>query len=77
MTSRKVPDTATPATPVIRCRSEPSSATCPARARTPSAISTTSANTIVEWPRENQKPTDIGRCGSAISLRVVLSIAAM
>ena len=31
----------------------------------------------LEWPRENQKPTDSGRLPSAISLRVVLSIAAM
>ena len=30
-----------------------------------------------EWPRLNQKPTLIGRLPSAISLRVVLSIAAM
>jgi hypothetical protein len=30
-----------------------------------------------EWPRENQNPTDSGRLPSDISLRVVLSIAAM
>ena len=30
-----------------------------------------------EWPSENQKPTDTGRLPSAMSLRVVLSIAAM
>ena len=77
MIIKKVPDTATPTTPVIRCRIELSSATWPARARTPTASSPTSTNTIVEWPRENQKPTDIGRWPSAISLRVVLSIAAM
>ena len=33
--------------------------------------------TIVEWPSENQKPTDSGRVFSSMSLRVVLSIAAM
>lgn len=32
---------------------------------------------MLEWPSENQKPTDSGRCPSLISLRVVLSIAAM
>ena len=35
------------------------------------------ATTTLEWPRANQKPTDTGRLPSAISLRVVLSIAAM
>lgn len=33
--------------------------------------------TTLECPSANQKPTDTGRCPSAISLRVVLSIAAM
>ena len=32
---------------------------------------------MVEWPSENQKPTETGRWPSAISLRVVLSMAAM
>ena len=40
-----------------------------------------SANTIVEWPSENQNPTDSGRgppsARSSSSLRVVLSTAAM
>ena len=36
-----------------------------------------SANTIVEWPSENQKPTLSGRLPSDISFRVVLSIAEM
>ena len=34
-------------------------------------------NTIVECPSEKKNPTLIGRLPSAISLRVVLSIAAM
>ena len=33
--------------------------------------------TTLEWPSANQKPTDTGRLPSAISLRVVLSMAAM
>ena len=36
-----------------------------------------SPNTTDEWPSENQKPTLSGRLPSAISLRVVLSIAEM
>ena len=36
-----------------------------------------SANTIVEWPSEKKKPTLSGRWPSVMSLRVVLSIAAM
>ena len=34
-------------------------------------------NTIVEWPSEKKKPTLSGRSPRAISLRVVLSMAAM
>ena len=33
--------------------------------------------TMVEWPRANQNPTDTGRRPSFISFRVVLSIADM
>ena len=51
--------------------------TGPSNARTPSEISSASANTIVEWPSENQNPTLSGRWPSRISLRVVLSIAEM
>jgi hypothetical protein len=43
----------------------------------PSESSSAIANTIVEWPSENQKPTLSGRRPSDISRRVVLSIAAM
>ncbi len=68
-------------TPVTECSSEPSSSTCPARALTPSESRNASPKTIVEWPRENQNPTDSGRrspsAWSAMSLRVVLSTAAM
>ncbi len=45
-----------PTTPVICCSSDESFSTCPAKARTPSASKATSPNTIVECPRENQKP---------------------
>ena len=58
-------------------QAEESSLTWPASASAPTASSTASTNTIVEWPRENQKPTETGRLPSAISLRVVLSMAAM
>ena len=51
--------------------------TGPSNARTPSEISSASANTTVEWPSENQNPTLSGRLPSRISLRVVLSIAEM
>ena len=47
-------------TPVTECSSEPSSSTCPASAFTPTESRNASANTIVEWPRENQNPTDSG-----------------
>ena len=46
-------------------------------ALTPAASSTASTSTTVEWPSEKKKPTLSGRPPSAISLRVVLSIAAM
>ena len=72
-----MPDTAVPTTPVICCSVEESFSSWPASARTPSASSTTRPKTMEEWPRENQKPTESGRCPSAISLRVVLSMAAM
>ena len=77
ITSRNEPDTSGPITPVACCSEEPSSSTAPLSPRTPITTSTPSANTIVECPSENQKPTLSGRWPSAISLRVVLSIAAM
>ena len=43
----------------------------------PTAKSSDNANTIVECPSENQNPTLSGRLRSAISLRVVLSMAEM
>jgi hypothetical protein len=69
--------------PVIECSSEESFSTCPARVLTPTESRKASPNTMVECPRENQKPTDSGlrvlpvSALSAISLRVVLSTAAM
>ena len=41
------------------------------------AMAADPSSTIVEWPRENMKPTVIGRFPSCISLRVTLSIAAI
>ena len=47
------------------------------RSGCPNASSATMTKTTELWPRLNQKPTLIGRWPSAISLRVVLSMAAM
>ena len=41
------------------------------------ATTTTSATTTVECPSEKKSPTATGRWPSCISLRVVLSMAAM
>ncbi len=64
-----------------RLRVESSLESCPAMAEMPTVSSSTSKNTTVEWPRENQNPTDSGRRSSFLrsvsSLRVVLSMAAM
>ena len=77
MTYRKVPDTPVPIRPVTLCSVEPSFSTWPPRALMPTANRKASMNTIVEWPSEKKNPTLSGRLPSAISLRVVLSIAAM
>ena len=77
MRSRNEPETEGPIRPVSWCRVEPSSPTAPARPRIPTTNSAASTKTIVEWPSEKKKPTPSGRRPSAISLRVVLSIAAM
>ena len=77
MKYRNVPETPVPISPVAVCRGEPSLLTGPLRARMPIENRNASANTIVEWPSEKQKPTLSGRLPSAISLRVVLSIAEM
>ena len=87
---RKTPDTEAPTTPVTECSVESSSSTGPASAFTPTESRNASRNTIVEWPRQNQKPDrqrladllrryagDSRSTLSAISLRVVLSTAAM
>ena len=66
-----------PTSPPYWCSGEDSSASSVPTARSPSASSRVSTTTIDEWPSENQKPTDSGRRPSAISLRVVLSMAAM
>ena len=72
-----MPDTAGPTTPVAVCSDELSLSSAPLSPRTPATTSTPSANTIVECPSEKKKPTLSGRWPSAISLRVVLSIALM
>ena len=74
---RNVPETSVPIQLVTWCRFELSFLTGPSSARTPTEIRNASANTIVECPSENQNPTLSGRLPSAISLRVVLSIAEM
>ena len=43
----------------------------------PEVNASASRKTMLEWPREKKKPTLSGRWPSAISLRVVLSIAPM
>ncbi len=74
---RKVPETPVPTRPATLCSPEWSFATWPFSARTPIANRNDSANTIVEWPSEKKKPTLMGRSPSAMSLRVVLSMAEM
>ena len=66
-----------PIQPVASCRAEPSFATWPLSALIPIAKRKARTKTIVEWPRAKKKPTLSGRLPSCISLRVVLSIAAM
>ena len=77
ITYRKPPDTPVPTRPVTLCSEDEASRTWPPSERMPTANRAASANTTVECPSENQKPTLSGRCPSAISLRVVLSIAEM
>ena len=74
---RKTPLIEVPQTPVICCNEEFSLSMPWESARTPNAIASTITKTTEECPRLNQKPTLIGRLPSAISFRVVLSIAAM
>jgi hypothetical protein len=45
--------------------------------RVPTAMSTARARTTVEYPRAKKNPTETGRFPSAVSFRVVLSIAAI
>ncbi len=74
---RNVPDTVVPISPVTSCSAEVSLSTWPASALIPRLSSSASTNTTVEWPSEKKKPTLSGRFPSAMSFRVVLSIAAM
>ena len=77
MAYRNVPETVVPIQPVTLWSAELSFSTGSASDFTPSESRKASANTMLEWPSENQKPTDSGRLPSPISLRVVLSMAAM
>ena len=63
--------------PVHVVQPRPSFFTWPSSARMPKFSSTASTNTTVEWPSEKKNPTLSGRLPSWISLRVVLSMAAM
>ena len=77
MIQRNDPDTVGPIRPVAECSQEPSSETAPLRPRIPNVKTKASRKTMLECPSENKKPTLSGRWPSLISLRVVLSIAAM
>ncbi len=59
------------------CRAGESSSASAETAWAPATTSIAITKTIVECPMANQNPTDFGRLPSFISLRVVLSIAAM
>ena len=75
--NRNEPDTPGPISRVASCSVEPSSSTEPVSPRTPIEKRKASRKTIVEWPSEKKNPTLSGRWPSAISFRVVLSIAPM
>ena len=77
MTYKKLPETSVPTQPVTWCSPELPFLTGSDSERTPTEIKNASANTIVECPSENQKPTLNGRLPSCMSLRVVLSMAEM
>lgn len=77
MPARKTPETVVPTRPRKEWSSVVPSAAGSARLRIPAASSAHRPNTMLEWPSEDQKPTDVLRLPSARSLRVMLSIAAM
>ncbi len=77
MRKRNVPETDVPTMVVQWCSPELDAPTCSSRNRMPRFKANASANTTLECPSENQKPTLSGRSPSAISLRVVLSMAEM
>ena len=72
MTSRNVAETVVPMTPPIDWRAGTSLTKA-----ADMAMTTESATTIVECPSEKKRPTATGRWPSCMSLRVVLSMAAM
>ena len=77
ITYRNPPETPVPIRSVTVCRPEPLLRTGPLSARSPIANRNDRPNTTEEWPSENHRPVLSGRLRSAISFRVVLSIAAM
>ena len=77
MRYRNVPETPVPIRLVRWCSRDSGWVTGPPSARTPIANRNASANTTDEWPSEKKKPTLMGRLPSDMSLRVVLSMAAM
>ena len=74
---RKPADIAVPATPPTCANPELGRTTAPNTARAATVIPAPTRTTTLECPAAKKKPVASGRCPSASSLRVVLSIAAM
>ena len=72
-----MPETRVPTTPPKLSIVELGALTWPMIARSAKVRQTPRIKTMVQWPSENQNPTDRGRLPYAISFRVVLSIAEM
>ena len=66
-----------PINPATSCTAEPSSSTGSASAANAESEQRDQPEHHLEWPNENKNPTAKGRFPSCISLRVVLSMAAM
>jgi hypothetical protein len=77
MRYRKVPETDVPTMLVHWCHPEEPFLTAPSTARSPKLRTTARRRTTVEWPSEKKYPTLSGRSPLWMSLRVVLSMAAM
>jgi hypothetical protein len=74
---RKLADTAVPATPPTMANPEAGRTTVLNAAFAAKVMPTPASNTTLEWPSAKKKPLPSGRRPVAISLRVVLSMAAM